>query len=502
MGLNLQVPTQQFVAALLRSIGLTSSLSNPSCGGSNPFCGWSFENENGRGRSVAGISVRRHPFPYRCAVAINNDTDSFRHRAFEALHAYVSGRGDTPFGPGLGLEMADSFWVWASGGELGLYHAPPWRDGADPSPEHERILELARAGWIDTLHGFGAWKEDWQLDRDRIKRILDYLTSKDVKAKVYVGHGGYNMAHNFGGPWGYYQNADNPKHKSYCLDLLCDYGFKYYWTDVCYELDKFGDDLTFANQKQLNAAVLAHDFSRYFNCNDPEDYTRTRQTFPNLAEQELIEWRQRLFNHVLVPVVARDGRSVLAFKRFRGHEGPTAGNFVLQINPQSLDALERRRGSVVVYQHFGVWRALHTEKRHASRRESVAESVLDEHGLWAFRILAERHKAGRILVATTRRLLDFLRMRDHLDFSVSEQDGCHVIRIGEIACPANGAIVPDLESLAGLAFEIPKKLGEPVVLLGERRLAMSLVVDPQNPEYLIAYLPWQSLEYPEWTPKK
>jgi len=460
-------------------------------------CGWPVAEENRRGLAVGGVSVRRHPYPYRCALAVNNDTDGFRFPAFEAFHAYVSGRGETPFGPGLGLEVADSFWFWASGGEVGLYHAPPWQDDAPASKEHGRLLELARAGWIDSLHGFGAWKEDRHLDRDRVARAIDYLVSKDVRLKVYVNHGGYNMAHNFGGPWGYYQQADNPRHETHCFDLLARYGFKYYWTDVCYELDKFGEDLTFADQEQLDAEVSTHDFERFFRCNDAADYARVRDAFPGLDERGRVEWRRRLFNRVLVPVTARDGRPALVFKRFRGHEGPTAGNFAAQVNPQTLDGLEARRGSVVLYQHFGVWRALFTPKRHASQRYSVPETVLDEHGLWAFRVLAERYREGRILVATTRRLLDFLWMRDNLRYTVEKQDGQPTIRIDAIDCPVAGRIVPDSNALDGLAFELPATRDEPVVVLANKKLPMTVIADPDDSRRLIAYLPWRALEYPE-----
>lgn len=483
--LNRQAPGEHMVAqaAVPAPVGASS-------------CGWAVAEENRRGRRVGAISIRRYPFPYRCALSVNNDTDCFRHAPFEAFHAFVSGRGETRFGTGLGLEVADSFWVWAYSNQLCLYQATPWTDDPQPSPEHDRLLELARAGWLDTLHGFGAWMENRPVERDRIARALDYLDSKGVKLKVYVGHGGYNMAHNFGGPWGYYQNADNPKHVSYCHDLLTDYGFRYHWTDVAYELDKFGDDLTFDSQEQLNAEVARHDFNRYFYCNDPEDYARAREVFPGLDADGLAAWRRRLFNHTIVPVQARDGRPAMVFKRFRGHDGPMAGNFIAQVNPGSLDALEKRQGAAIVYQHFGVWRALFMGKRHASQRWSEPDTVLDEHNVWAFRTLAERFREGRVLVATTRRLLDFLWMRDNLDYRVAEESGRTVIRIDAIDCPVDGRVVPDAAALAGLAFEVPKSLGEPVVLVEETKLSTVSVEDPADPNRLVVHLPWQTLEFP------
>jgi hypothetical protein len=481
-----------------RSLGVVADGAAPGGAGApkSPFCGWTVDVENRRGGVVDGVSLRRYPFPYRCAVAINNDTDGFLFPAFEAFHRFVNGRQETPLGQGVGLEVADSFWFWSTGGQVSLYHAAPWVNDAAPSAEHERLIEMARAGWLDTLHGFGAWSEKWELDRDRIARALDYLDSRGVRLKVYVGHGGFNMTHNFGGPWGYYQHADDRGHPSYCLDLLRAYGFRYFWSDPFYELDKFGEDLTFESQDQLDLAVLGHDFHRFFYSNDPADFTRSREVFPGADEATRVMWRRRLFNRVLCPVTARDGLPVYAFKRFRGHDGPNAGNFIAQLNRQSLDALEARQGAVVVYQHFGVWRALFMGKGHASQRPSRPADVLDEHGIWAFRTLAERHREGRIMVATTRRLLDFIRLRDSLVFSVVRESDKVLIRLDGAACPAEGRLELDVDSLAGLAFTLRRSAGEPVILLRGRQLPAEVVEDPDDPAFVIAHLPWRALEYP------
>lgn len=461
-----------------------------------PTCGWSVEEENARGSDAGKYSVRRYPFPFRCAVSINNDTDGMNFAAFTAFHAYVSGTGETRFGPGLGLEVGNSFWIWSNSGQLSLYHASPWEREARSSPEHDRVLELARAGWLDSLHGFGAWHDPRPLSRSQVAQALDHLASREVRLQVYTSHGGLNMAHNIGGPWGYYQHADDPDHPAYCMDLLADYGFRYYWTDVMYELDKFGEDLRFSSQRELDAAVARHDFARYFDSNDPQDFSRSRPVFPGIDAQGQTAWRRALFNRVLVPLEVRDGRQAYFFKRFRGHDGPCAGNFVLQVNPQSLDDLEAREGSVVVYQHFGVWRALLVGKGHISGRQSLPESVLDEHNIWSFRTLAERSQSGRVLVCTTQRLLNYLWMRDHLEFDVVNVSGTDVIRITGIMCPVRGRVQPTIADLAGLAFEGPSGT-VPRVELGGRTLAMSLERNTGVGERWVVHLPWVALEFPE-----
>lgn len=461
-----------------------------------PDCGWSVHEENAPAVAAKmGYRIRKHPFPYNCSVAINNDTDGLDFDTFSSFHAFVSGTDETAHGPGLGLEVGNSFWIWSTSSRLSLYHSSPWDPEEKPSAEHERILELAHAGWLDSLHGFGDWPDDDLLSRSQVSQALDYLDHHNVKLQVYSNHGGLNMAHNVGGPWGYYQQADNPKHASYCMDLLEDYGFRYYWTDVMYETEKFGEDLSFHSQRELNQMVEAHDFDRYFRGNDAHDFTQSRVIFPEINAGGRTAWKRALFNRVLIPAEVRDGRRAFFYKRFRGYDGPCAGNFVLQVNSQTLDNLEARGGSVIIYQHFGVWRALMAGKGHASARNSQPESVLDEHNLWAFRTLAERFQTGRVLVCTTQRLLNYIWMRDFLEFEVANCSGVDVIRVTGITCPVRGHLVPTIADLEGLAFEGPSG-SAPRVQLGEQEIEMSLSQETGIDNCWVSYRPWTSLEYP------
>ena len=461
------------------------------------YCGWSINDENETGNSRAdGVLLRRYPYPFRCALALNNDTDGFTHDAFEAFHSFVNGRGETPFGTGLGLEVSDSFWVWSTNKQLSLFHSAPWETPAARSPEHDRVLELAKLGWLDTLHGFGAWNEDWHLDRDRIENALDYLESQDINLSVYVSHGGFNMAHNYGGVWGYYQHADDPGHKSYCLDLLTRHGFNYFWSDPFYELDKFGEYQKFSSQEDLDEAVQRHDFARFFYTNDPLDYSKSREVFPGLSDSQRVEWKRRLFNRILVPTVARDGQAVFQFKRFRGRDGPMSGNFILQVNPDSLDELETKEAAVVVYQHFGIWRGLFMGKRHPSQRISNPEDVLDEHNIWAFRTLADRYNEGRVFVTTTKRLLDYLRIRDALEYSVRREEGKCVINIEALNCPVLGRSAPSEDILQGISFNVPLSLGDPIVLLDGDKLKDGILQKERIDDQHVVHFRWTAMEWP------
>ena len=122
------------------------------------------------------IKVRDYPFPYIAALAMNNDTDYMSLQAFEDWHSFVNGKRSTRYGDGLDLEVGDSFWIWANIRDSFSVHdrhpgEKPWLN----SPAFGRIVELGRAGWLDTLHGFGHWYEEHSLTREEMRPALDRL---------------------------------------------------------------------------------------------------------------------------------------------------------------------------------------------------------------------------------------------------------------------------------------------------------------------------------------
>jgi hypothetical protein len=467
-------------------------------GNGAPWCGWPVEEENRIGPSQAPVPLRRYPFPYRCALSICNDTDTFYYPVFEEFHAFVNGTKPTLLGDGLGLEVGDSLWVWSEQKFLSLYHGLPQQDPPTPSPEIDRLVELGRLGWLDVLHGFGDWNGEWTLDRDRIRFALDRLRDLGLKPSVYVNHGGFNMAHNIGGPWGYYQKGDLPGERSYCLDLLHGFGFRFFWTDVFYETEKYGEHQRFATQAELDEAVARHDFQRFVAAGDSAESSPARTPTAAFSSDEVRRWKRDLFNRVLVPGLGRDGQQLYFFKRFRGRDAPNSGNFILQVNKDRLDDLEAAEACVVVYQHFGRWRALHMGRPHASSRRSVSP-VLDEHARWAFRELAERERAGRIFVTTTGRLLTYLWVRDHLDYSVEQLGSQQVLRLKAVNCPRYGKIPLSMEMAQGLSFEIPRFWGEVRVELEGHTMPLECLrkPDPTNPDTDVVMIPWNRLVYPE-----
>jgi ubiquinone/menaquinone biosynthesis C-methylase UbiE len=459
-------------------------------------CGWSVELENRVGKAGCLPSLRRYPYPYRCAMAIHNDTDMMNFAAFKDWHDFVNGTEITPYGEGLGLEIGDSYWIWSPERWFSLYHEMPYKEKLEPSPETELISHLGKIGWLDTLHGFGDWREEWAISRDRILFALDRIQELGIKSTVYVNHGGNSntAAHNIGGPWAYYQSGDLPGHRAYCLDLLKQFGFKYFWTDVCFELTKFGEHLTFAKQSALDSAVSQHNFRKFFRiCN--------KDVSPDLTKEERVALEQRFFNRTLIPTYGRDRSKFYAFKRYRGEYSPDSACFAHQVNSTNLNALETQQGSVIIYQHLGVWRPLGCTKgdsMYGNGRQESRLPLLDENAVWAFRRLAERVKSGKLFLTTTGRLLDYLWVRDNLEYCTETQGDAYIIKIRGIECPVYGSVKVTEKMLQGITFKIPASWQNVhIEVEGLKSLQqVKRVPDPDDDLFHLLFIPWICLSYP------
>ena len=447
------------------------------------------------------VAVRPYPFPYVAALAMNNDIDSTSRAAFEDWHDFVSGTGPTPYGDGLGLEVGDSFWVWCgtNGKTLSMHRQYPDEHPRVDSPDLNRIVELGRAGWLDTLHSFGNWRQDHKTvrhdlgHRDDARYALDRLDSLGVKPRLYVNHSG--SPSNVGGPWGHYQKADEPGHAMYCLDLLKAFGIRFFWTDACMDMEKFGNELDFGTQAELRAAFADYDFSAWLRRRDRAGIVIPINMPPNENEQRNL--LIGIFNRTFFPVRAADGTTILVFKRHRGADQPTATTFPYQVTSENLDALEALGGAVIVYQHFGVFSG-RGRPRERSLRRNTSPPVLDEHAVACWQDIAARVHAGRLFVATTARLLHYLWLRKGLKLTVEKTRERWHVRLLGVSCPAAGWRALSSIDFNGLSFVIPAIAPEVTVTAHGSAAPLELrrAPDPGHPDCHALYRPWTGLEWP------
>ena len=437
------------------------------------------------------VCLNPYPFPFKAAATISNDVDGLTWSSYEELHEFINGSESGSLGDGLGLEIGNSFWVWSQSGEFSLRHAGPWESSQTPSPESGRITDLVEAGWLDTLHNFGDWSKGYYLSRDDINRGFEILDELPVLPNVFVNHGGGDLrTHNIGGPWAAYQAGDDPESSQYILDKLLERGIEYYWTDSLFEKNKFGDylneyDLSF---KRWTTVAQLSEYQTKFG--QAEVFGAPASSIP-LAVQSV------LVNRTLFPLVGRDGSAFYGFKRFRGEEAPHSGCLDRQLQRNLLDELVRNSGTVVLYQHLGVWRPDKSIKWDSLQMKNRSP-ILPFEAVEALRLLAEYHHSGLIFVTTVSRLLKYLRLRDYLGFESHENsDGGISINITHVDCPVGGKWVPTINDLSGISFNVLGSSADPKIFLDGQSLVQHQKIDStgEGVSGLTVYLPWQKLEW-------
>lgn len=450
------------------------------------------------------VSVRPFPFPYRAGLAISNDCDSQSIDCLMDWHGFVNGSKATRYGDGLGLEVGDSFWIYGGSIEPALFKGNPFDASPQPGYALDKIVELGRLGWMDTLHSFGNWKErlvpadagpDFALhSRDQIRRGLDRLDELGLKPFVFVNHSG--SPSNVGGPWGWYQRLDEPGHGLCALDLVTDFGFRYFWLDACTQLDKFGENLDFGDEWGLQRELDRFRWSHWFRQVDAE--RRPHPIAVPDSEEARREFLVGIFNRLMFPITAREGTPIWAFKRYRDIDQPVGPTFSTQVTAAKLDRLDSLGGAVVVYQHFGVFgprgRSPTISKPYRKRSPDPA---LDEQTVGTWQMIADRHQSGRLFVATQGRLLEWVWLREALRFDVDKAADRWTIKITGTDCPVRGRSTVNASDLNGLAFTVPQDAPDVRVVNDGRELSVRRAADPVHDGLDAVYLDWHALAWPE-----
>ncbi len=394
--------------------------------------------------------LRRFPYPFAAMIAIASDCDGMTLRKFTLIHRFLNTHAATIMGPGLGLDIADSFYCFVGTDRPGWcdYDFTPWQDQMSWSrrlfvgrPHHSQaIIHFFRAGWIDSLHSFGDFSmQDENTTRYSRRYALEAgqaLKAAGLFPTVWINHGNRSNVGNFGNPESTYQQGDLSMTPYYTSDIAASCGVRFVWTRR---------DCQFG--------------------------------LPSM----------------LYPIVLRDRQKLWGFYRYTDDGYNENGVLQWNWNPRKLsqqlsqahlDETERRHEFSIVAQHLG---------GNASPIPFYGEN------LGALERLKHEQDSGRLLVARTSRLLRYNEVSQFLRFRLIRRGSTVYIALGKVADPVLGAFWPALSDLRGITFYIPRVAHAVLILRGTRIPAGDIQVNPPdetgNPSVGIKWWPADSTDY-------
>jgi len=346
------------------------------------------------------------PYPYRAAVSVSCDAEGYDAALFEAMSAFLNGRGRTPFGMGLGLEITSSMFFHARA-PFQLAYFSGMEPGAPRSPHADRLDEYLRAGWIDTNHAFGDFDDGGGFTRAHALGAYETLARLGARLSVFTNHGGTDNAQNVGVDADYHR-GDRPGDPARHSDLFHENGVRFVWSDGLY-----------------------------------------------------LETPSETVSPALHPMNLRDGTPMYGFTRLRGTGGaaPNLSSLGRQLDLIPWERLYAENGVAVIYQHPGVL------SKNAGR---WIPATIDAVRAWPevclapYRRLARERDEGRLWVAGTARLLRYAEAIR--SFRISGGQGIGVITLHDPE-PDGSAPPPDLDP-AGLTLYIDPGLPVRVVHRG------------------------------------
>jgi hypothetical protein len=352
------------------------------------------------------LRLRRLPYPYRAALAICSDLDETADaQVYAEQMRFLNTREQTSMGPGVGLEVGNTIY----------FDMPPGQFAYWTTDDAGRAMAraLMRSGHIDCLHSYG----DLATTRAHAVRALEELERHQISLKVWIDHA--IAPTNFGADimQGY---GDEPGHPAYHADLTLRHGVRYVWrgrvtsiigqdrpvrlarliSDLCPLTSAFGLRSS-ALCPQSSASALLKEAAK--------------QTLGRLGRRK---YRVHARNRLLNPSHLRDGQPTVEFLRCNPHPagvdtGDTGAGLGEVLTARFLDQLVAREGACLLYTHLG----------------KLSGRVFDEAAIRALHLIARYAAEGRILVTTTRRLLDYARLTESTSLSVTEDAQTGVLNV-------------------------------------------------------------------------
>jgi len=353
------------------------------------------------------VPLRKFPYPYDAMLAISSDIDNTTVEKFETYHQFLNTLEQTSHGPGLGLDIGDSAWLFVVNDSLlnldqeghKAEYSMAYFQGLNVNvrKDSEKISHYFKVGWIDSLHSFGDFSRNdgsVKFTRDLAVAAWKTMNESGFKPKVWINHGSESNVQNFGAynpkTLFKYQAGDNPKSPYYHTDLTLDNGIRYVWNSI--------------GMSQFS------------------------------------------YDNPLFPIKLRDGRQVWGFQRYthdvvNGKYDWTWETHELhrQITEQRLKQLVLENKFSIVAQHLG------------KGSDGFPFNPID---IQALRLLKTFQDEGQVLVARTSRLLDYARTQKCVRYSNVQIEGKTYININSIEDSILKPTTPTMDDIRGLTFYV------------------------------------------------
>ena len=409
--------------------------------------------ETGRSCAVE-VALRPWPYPYEAAVAICSDLDETPTAVdyFDRMRL-LNTKESTPLGAGFGLEVGNSIYFDMPPSQFSYWNAD---ERAQSS-----VRALIQSGHIDCLHSFG----DLATTRSHAGRALDELARYGCEIKVWVDHA--IAPSNFGADI-MQGSGDVEGSAAFHADLTCAYGIEYVWCGRVTSV--IGQDVP---RRLGGIAQWQHPAA--------SSITAAKEAAKGwLGRAGSVKYDSHSANDVLWRSTLRSGQAVYEFLRANPSWAgisvyETADGFGEVVTDDFLRHLASRRAACVLYTHLG-------KTRQPGRALSSSTRL-------ALARLAEQFSSGKVLVTTTRRLLDFCRARREVS-GTAKADGSH-LRIDV----TTKSLAVDMNALAGLTFSVARPSRASLTLNGGPEVPLR--VNPMDADGATSVsLPWPRLSFP------
>lgn len=362
------------------------------------------------------VERRRMPYPHRAALAICSDLDETRDlTSYLRTMQLLNETGSTPLGAGLGLEVGNTIYFDMPANQFSYWNTD--------DRGRETVRGLIRSGHIDCLHSFG----DLATERRHAERALEELQRHGVALDVWIDHA--VAPSNFGSDimCGEGDVADAP---AFHADLSCAFGIQYVWRGRVTSV--VGQDIP----RRLDGIFVA------------KQPFASGRTFVKEACKGLLgragspKYDMHAANALLRPVELRSGHRVFEFLRCNPHWGgvssrDTGDGLGEVLHEEMYQRLIEREGMCILYTHLG--------------KTADPSGAISGPAIAALRRLAAHHDEGRILVTTTRRLLQYCRRTAEITWAVRIEGGTLYV---DVRSSDRTSPIPSHE-LEGLTFYVP-----------------------------------------------